>query len=816
MASTNDLIKLLGKGLTSNKDFVYLLDINLGGTLGTYTCANLGRDVGGNYYKSKIQSTGVTHRSIQPDNGQFETSDLTMSLSNGDLEYSKYPWNKTILNKPALLRMGFTGNSGNTIIDYLADGAYLADGSIYAIGRSTISTGEPGDISAGLAFVLYKGIIKKEERSNKVFNISIGDYTNKIFRDIPPRMITVAEFPRVGTSVMVLGTKTDADTSLVGKRIPYIWGDFRYSPLIKPLFIDTLHNRYLIADHPIGTVSKVFSGGTQVYNFISHTAGTSASEVGTHLMSYIDFGTSQGTKNVYMCITGRTESIRAIPGTMYQSDEKLIHINHFPFNTGPAQPIVGLRQYSQSSSPYFSIGTVGAGTYVTVGCYIKRGSSLSSNTNAYVGLSFLYDSVGDRYGTVVSKGVWEWVTITGKSVYNRPFMSKVEVHTLTTGTSYAAPGYPGTDFKYLRAVIGTYLAPASLTTGTGLEYNGNFQNWSQGTNGGTVGPDTWVAFWSSSFNSSGVPTITSGVPLSFNESYNTYYGTMIENPSLMLRNVLLSDKICGLKETDLNTESFDTTQGWLKDFKYRYIMDGNLHSNSIDFIQDFSVCTLASFHFDKNNMAVYNTYRPASSRAYIKKIDQTSILEDSFSLTRSIGDVYNKVLVNYDYDWIKKEYRNAYECGGTTYIDQFDTVKTFTIDNPFSYSNLEASFAGQKWLNKLQAGLNKVNFSIPISNLPIDVDDRVLITHEEAVSPGGGWADHLVNIYECEVDNHGKSINLSAIDEDEVNVYKRYFILGPGYGATTYITATDAQRKYGCLCSAAGLMGNSDDPYRLW
>ena len=108
MPSFSDIIKLSGKGLESSKDIIYLLDINIGGTLGdnatgTVSYANLGRDVDDNYYKSKLQNTGVIHRSVEPENGQFETSDLSVSLANGDLEFSKWPWNYSILNKPSIL-----------------------------------------------------------------------------------------------------------------------------------------------------------------------------------------------------------------------------------------------------------------------------------------------------------------------------------------------------------------------------------------------------------------------------------------------------------------------------------------------------------------------------------------------------------------------------------------------------------------------------------------------------------------------------------------------------------------------------------------
>jgi len=604
MPSFSDIIRSSGKGSDDSKDIIYLLDINIGGTLGqnatgTETYANLGRDVDDVYYKSKLQNTGVISRSVQPENGQFETSDLSISLANGDLEFSKWPWNYSILNRPSVLRMGFHSSSGG--IEYLADCSYMADCSITASG-GPLGAGSPGDISVGIAYTLFKGIIKTEERSNKEFRLSIGDYSNKIFKTIPPRIVKVTEFPNIGTSVIVLGTKTDFDTDLVGKKIPYIYGDFSSVLDIKPLFIDTVKKRYLIADHAIGTVSKVISGGTQVYNytFPSLNGLVGGTHIGTNIMSFIDFGTSQGTKSVYVSITGR------------------------------------------------------------------------------------YD----------------------------------------------------------------------------------------------------------------------------------IYGTMLQNSVLILKDILTSTNLCGLSSNDIGTASFDVAEAFLNTFNFRYIMNGEIHDNTMDLIQDLSVNSLANFYFDKENQANFSIYRPAVSRTYIRKIQQHEILEDSFSITRDVRDVYNRVLVNYDYDWIKKEYRNAYEIGGTSYISQFDTTRTFVIDASFIYTSTEASYVGRKWLSKLQNGLNKINFSVPISALPLDIGERIQLSHDEPPTASGGWTDRLINVTEFEINNRSKLINISAIDEQEVNIGQKYFILGNG--TAFHRSASEAQRYYGALCSAGGTMSNGDSGYRLW
>lgn len=808
MSSFNDIIKSSGKGLESSKDIIYLLDVCLGGTLGdnatgTYTAASLGRDVEGIYYKSKLQDTGSIHRSVQPENGQFETADLSISLANGDLEFSRWPWNTSILNKPSILKLGF---SGSNVIEYLADCSYNANCSIKASG-GPFGAGGPGDISVGIAYTLYKGIIKKEERSNKEFKVSIGDYTNKIFRDIPPRVIKISEFPNAGTSVGVLGTKTDFETDIIGKNIPYIYGDFTDAPLIHPIFIDTIKHRYLIADHAIGTVVKVWSGGTQVFNLTSSPAGTHTSN---HIMSFIDFGTSQGTKQVYVEIKGKLDSLRDTIGTIsYLGSTASIEKDFFVGNyyAGAASSFV---QLSQKFT-----GTVGSGTYISFGCYIKQ----NEHNAGFV--KTVYGGGGQTmWGTATTIGTYEWVSVSVPMLTSMRPTFELIAYQQTTGVS----------FDEAKFVIGSSITPTIPSDGTGLLLNGNFTAWAYGTIasnnfGGTHGPDNWYLGWSHAAVAN-VTVSGTGVGSSVISTYGTFiishiynnvnFGTVLTNPALILKDFLTDSNLCALSSSDIGTSSFDTAKTWLNTFSFRHIMNGEIYKNSIDFIQDLSVNAMSNFYFDKENQANFSVYRPAISRTYIRKIQQNEILEDSFSITRDIRDVYNRVVVNYDYDWIKGEYRNVYETSGTNFVTQFDTVRTFNIDSPFIYSSTEASYSARKWLAKLQGGLNKISFSVPISMLPMDVGERIQISHDEPPTVSGGWADRLINITEFSIDNKNKMIEISAIDEDEISLGKHYFILGDGGTTHFYGGASEVQRYYGCLSSLGGTMGNSDLGYRLW
>ena len=92
--------------------------------------------------------------------------------------------------------------------------------------------------------------------------------------------------------------------------------------------------------------------------------------------------------------------------------------------------------------------------------------------------------------------------------------------------------------------------------------------------------------------------------------------------------------------------------------------------------------------------------------------------------------------------------------------------------------------------------------------------ERIQLSHDEPPTASGGWTDRLINVVEFEIDNRGKLINISAIDEEQVSIDQRYFILGNG--TAFYRSASEAQRYYGALCSAGGTMSNGDSGYRLW
>lgn len=588
----NDLIQNSGKGLNSNKDFAYYLQINLGGTIGTHSYSNKTRFETSTYFKGKLMDVGNINKSISPEDSTYKTSGLNLILANGDLEFSKYPWNKSILNKTGIL------SSSYGLQDYLADGSWTADGSIFASGQSLIST------------ILFEGLITKEERAKKTYKLSFGDFTYKIKKRIPPRIIQTTEFPNCGTAF---------DDSILFRRIPYIFGDFTSLPVIKPSLIDVPLKRYLIADHNIGTVVRIWADNVVIPSS-EYSVTLAGTHTGTHIMAFFD--------------------------------------------------IIG------TSSDWFSFS-------------------------------------GGQNGDISWKGT----------------------HYGTKNILVEAKG---------KVTIG---------------------------------------------------------------------GTVLENPSDILEYFLTSSNLVNLDSLYIGTSSFDLSKARLSNLNYAHIMNGEIDDDSIEFITNLSKSAMANFFFDRENKAQFKTYRPILN-SELSTINQKQILEDTFSLTRDVRDLYNKVEIQYDYDPIGKKYRKVFR--GTSVEQDFVTDRTFEIKSPFIYNDSVANALGKRWIRRFTNSINKVEFDVPFSVYPLDVDDYVNVTHDEPPSGTGGWNKRTIEIIDLNINNKQKIISISGYDATDVTG-EGYFILGDRtIHGTKWLTSSEHDRAWGYLCTGGGTFLDGAKGKMLW
>jgi hypothetical protein len=560
MPTFDEIIDKSGKGSDDSKDFIYLVDINLGGTLGTFSYSNKTRVINDKVFKGKILNVGGIGRSISPEKATYQVSDLKLSFVNTDLEFSKNPWDGKVLDRKCKLWLGFDSLLGTA--DY-----------------------------KNVFYPVFAGVVKKEERRKKRYDLTITDYTHRMNRQVPPRWVTLTEFPNAGTV---------AEEDIIGKSLPYVYGDFNGVDAIRPLYIDTVKNRYLIADHAIGTVYKVFSGGAQETNYTAILSGTHT--LSDRTMSFIDFDVSQGTK---------------IPT----------------------------------------------------------------------------------------------VEVAGK-----------------------------------------------IDTG----------------------------------------------------------GTIIENPSLVLRDFLTDTNLGGLSDSDIGTVSFDNVKDQLVAYKYRYVIDDNT-KDIWTFIKNISQVSLGNFFFDSSNKATFKVFRP--SRSSGTSIIEKEIIKDSFTSSKDLRDLVNEVVVSYNFDWYKNYYKNIHREEGTVSIENFQATKTLKIKARFLYNEAEAEALARRTLTRYQESIHKVSFGVPIKKLPISLGDIVEFSHVEPVSDSGGWDKRFVEIVSQSIDNSKRRLKLRGYDAELVSGNRNYIFLGDEtIQGTVWANADSSDRSFGYLCGTNPYVMSDgiSSGYRLW
>jgi len=251
-----DKLEKAGKGLDESKDIYTLLEINLGGTVGTVYFGDSNLTLLGTYYDGKLERVSSVSRNLHPDKGSYEVSKLEVGLLNYDGDFYTGKWvHKNLIGQRAELKL--------------------------CIGTTTNTE--------------YRGIIKDYEYDGDMFNLSIEDFTRDLWgKQIPPRTINKDDIP--------------GDPIEVGMPIPWIYGYFRASqtgnvdpPFYRytwgfPIFkagtyiggtniegtrrFGTLE--FLVAGHPMGTIDEFYVDGTKIGTWMdggtskwtSHLSGT--------------------------------------------------------------------------------------------------------------------------------------------------------------------------------------------------------------------------------------------------------------------------------------------------------------------------------------------------------------------------------------------------------------------------------------------------------------------------------------------------------------------------------------------------------------
>jgi len=167
------------------------------------------------FYDGYVKSFGSISRTVAGTNSNFKTSDVTITCINTDQHFSQNYNYKTLLNRTVSISVG------------------------------------TADLAIGAFKQIYKGVIT---------NFQYGTDFKITVRDATERYIDTKDYaPIIDEAVY-----TAADKSVVGKRMPIIYGrcvrtdaGIMDAPC-KALFSDTNNNYYIIAGHAVKSIERVY------------------------------------------------------------------------------------------------------------------------------------------------------------------------------------------------------------------------------------------------------------------------------------------------------------------------------------------------------------------------------------------------------------------------------------------------------------------------------------------------------------------------------------------------------------------------------
>jgi hypothetical protein len=221
---------------------IVLLEIDFDSGIRRYASIDV---AGADFYSGKVLSFGSATRAMGRETGEYEISNVTTTLSNLDLEFSRLLATEPIRNRDVRYKVGFVG--------------------LALEGFRTV----------------MPGIIDDYQISGDSFIITVRDASSAYFDQMPPAVVQKTDFP-------------NCDQSSEGNAIPIIFGEVTSvgglgGGAMPALYVDTTAFKYLIAGHPVLSVDAVYADGVPVS--IPTISGDS-------LGTYLTFGTDQGTSKI--------------------------------------------------------------------------------------------------------------------------------------------------------------------------------------------------------------------------------------------------------------------------------------------------------------------------------------------------------------------------------------------------------------------------------------------------------------------------------------------------------------------------------------
>jgi len=795
MSVVDERLEKVGKGLEETRDLRLCLKLNIGTIVRYFIDGEKPLDLKGTYCEPRIVNYSPLTENYNPESLEFQISDMSLNLANGDRYFSRYPFNHQWL----------IGADADVLVGY-------------------------EDIEFSNWKKILEGKIKKVSWQNSIFHIDISDSLKKLDRPVPDITVGTNEFPQL-------------DPEYEGRPIQYFWGDWTGGTTS---WIQSY-------DIPISNWSGTYwAKGGNVLLF--HQQGTLLiSPDGVNW----EIGTiAPGTRFTCLKQFGTLVFVGDENGNLYKFSDVRMKTWSKAF-TGtflPSSYIYTMEKKSLLGTDYLWVGfgevlakTPNGQNFEEAWRFDYSIKSLKTDENE----RYLYAAL--QYSIEFSEsGTSGWNPITGNvspdtfqcsTTYGTNICfgaSNLKVYKVT-GTRYVVEMLEESNeivknlvksYKYLYAATGHYFL--KLFRYDGENWEKVYQQYSEEVLQPHLSFFKGKLICSQNIFGYGLvqnrePTIPGGnfeaIPISndrrkwlvsrqyvdkldvwlgkvqldptmYSLQRGTVYnfgtkncsyielpnkisddeiGTHIvtfcpqvtkygENVSDVLKNILMWDELGGFAETGT---TFDVAKSNFPNAKLNVYMVEQRKLGQI--LHDIAKQTYGIVYFE-GGIPQFRIFKDIDQETISKQINQNDILE--FQLERTIDQITNEVTIYHSYNEAQKVYRSILKVLGTAAYLEYGIKQPITIHGKYLVGTSFAYDVAVRYLNDLQVGYYCLRMKLPLKYIVLHLGDVIQITYDEGPSQEGGFTNKRFRMYSIKKDFADNSIEIEAISPVEMYALK--------------------------------------------
>jgi len=789
MSIVDERLEKVGKGLEETRDLRLCLKLNIGTIVRYFIDGEKPLDLKGTYCEPRIVNYSPLTENYNPESLEFQISDMSLNLANGDRYFSRYPFNHQWL----------IGADADVLVGY-------------------------EDIEFSNWKKILEGKIKKVSWQNSIFHIDISDSLKKLDRPVPDITVGTNELPQL-------------DPEYEGRPIQYFWGDWTRGTT-------SWLWRY---DIPAGNRSGTYwtSGGNMV---LVHNEGTllispdglnweiGTVAQGTRFRCLKQFGTlifvGDEYGNIYKFSDVRMRTwTKTFTGTfmtqniVYSMEKKtLLGTDYLWVSFGNVLTktpngydfekvwkfdyhVTTLKTDEDEkylyATPYCSIQCSENGTSGWIAvvdnitdqffCSAIFGTTVcfgASNAKVYkvFGTRFAVEKLEDSYNQVWSmtksyKYLYAWVARGG---WIKLFRSDGQKWEKIYQAKHSTPVWPYIEFFKNKLVSRHLVCYREPTTPGGnfeaipisndrrkwlisRQYVDKLDVWL-----GKVQLDStmYLLRRGTVYNfgtrncsyielSDKIPDDEIGTHVVTFCPQVTKYG---ENVSDVLKNILTWNELGGFTETGT---TFDVAKNNFPNAKLNIYMVEQRRLGQI--LHDIAKQTYGIVYFE-GGIPQFRIFKDIDQETVSKQIDQNDILE--FQLERTIDQITNEITVYHSYNEAQKIYRSILKVLGTAAYLEYGIKQPITIHGKYLVGTGFAYDVAVRYLNDLQVGYYCLRMKLPLKYIVLHLGDVIQVTYDEGSSQEGGFTNKRFRMYSIKKDFADNSIEIEAISPIEMYALK--------------------------------------------